>query len=334
MPPSLLGFRPCPSAPCSFTAPDATSRLLLPVSLLSEALERGCACPEHVRSQLMPVVNSEASLVSQVTLCCRWSFCASRPLSPSAGPQVPQEGLPGDVLRSVLLCTQPQTLGQSVLQAEMDYDLHSSLQVCEHLAGGVWDGRAWFPAAVTLPHLASQSVCPLQPLLFPMDTSCGGMYWHRSVSPSSLLDTAISEEVRPGPGLDEEQEVQEPLPSSTGRRHTLAEVSTCFSPGAPPCKCPRGPHAHLTGGFRGGAAPSDDSAPDLPFLYHLRPYGPYLDLTGSSRASGLEGNLPVLGGWQGSSLAQARLSRVQASLSAVVTLQAPQCWLPGLPGLW
>lgn len=118
-----------------------------------------------------------------------------------SGFEVPQEGLPGDALRSVLLCTQPQTLGQSVLQAEMDYDLHSSLQ----------------------------------PLLFPMDTSCGGMYWHRSVSPSSLLDTAISEEVRPGPGLDEEQEVQEPLPSSTGRRHTLAEVSTCFSPGAPPC---------------------------------------------------------------------------------------------------
>lgn len=140
MPASLLGFRPCPSAPCSFTAPDATSRLLLPVSLLSEALERGC--PEPVRSRLIPV-NSEPSLVSQVMLCCRRSFCASWPLSPSAGPQVPPEGLPGDALRSALLCTQPQTLGQSVLQAEMDYDLHSSLQVSEHLAGGVcvWDGR-------------------------------------------------------------------------------------------------------------------------------------------------------------------------------------------------
>nr|XP_025148199.1 serine/threonine-protein kinase SIK1 isoform X2 [Bubalus bubalis] len=115
--------------------------------------------------------------------------------------EVPQEGLPGDALRSALLCTQPQTLGQSVLQAEIDYDLHSSLQ----------------------------------PLLFPVDTSFGGVCRHRSISPSSLLDTAISEEARPGPGLDEEQEVQEPLPSSTGRRHTLAEVSTCFSPGAPPC---------------------------------------------------------------------------------------------------
>uniref|UniRef100_A0A8C2NMA5 non-specific serine/threonine protein kinase n=1 Tax=Capra hircus TaxID=9925 RepID=A0A8C2NMA5_CAPHI len=115
--------------------------------------------------------------------------------------EVPQEGLPGDALRSALLCTQPQTLGQSVLQAEMDYDLHSSLQ----------------------------------PLLLPVDTSCGGVCRHRSISPSSLLDTAISEEARPGPGLDEEQEVQEPPPGSTGRRHTLAEVSTCFSPGAPPC---------------------------------------------------------------------------------------------------
>ena len=108
-------------------------------------------------------------------------------------------------------------------------------------------------------------VCPSQPLLFPVDTSFGGVCRHRSISPSSLLDTAISEEARPGPGLDEEQEVQEPLPSSTGRRHTLAEVSTCFSPGAPPCKCPRGPGTHLTGGLRGGAA-SSDRAPGLPFL--------------------------------------------------------------------
>ncbi|XDA71547.1 hypothetical protein R6Z07F_001899 [Ovis aries] len=118
-----------------------------------------------------------------------------------SGFEVPQEGLPGDALRSALLCTQPQTLGQSVLQVEMDYDLHSSLQ----------------------------------PLLLPVDTSCSGVCRHRSISPSSLLDTAISEEARPGPGLDEEQEVQEPPPGSTGRRHTLAEVSTCFSPGAPPC---------------------------------------------------------------------------------------------------
>lgn len=174
-------------------------------------------------------------------------------------------------------------------------------------------------------------VCPSQPLLLPVDTSCSGVCRHRSISPSSLLDTAISEEARPGPGLDEEQEVQEPPPGSTGRRHTLAEVSTCFSPGAPPCKCPWRPRAHLTGGLGGGAASSDDSALDLPFLEHPRPYGPYLDLKGSSRASGLEGNLAVLRGWQDSSLAQASLcpgSKLHCQL------WSPRCWLAGLPGLW
>ncbi|XP_036706465.1 serine/threonine-protein kinase SIK1 isoform X1 [Balaenoptera musculus] len=115
--------------------------------------------------------------------------------------EVPQEGPPGDAFRSALLCAQPQALGQSVLQAEIDCDLHSSLQ----------------------------------PLLFPVDTGCRGVCRRRSVSPSSLLDTAIREEARRGPGLDEEQETREPPPGSTGRRHTLAEVSTCFSPRIPPC---------------------------------------------------------------------------------------------------
>lgn len=115
--------------------------------------------------------------------------------------EVPQEILPCDPFRPSLLCPQPQALAQSVLQAEMDCDLHSSLQ----------------------------------PLFFPVDTNCSGGFRHRSVSPSSLLDTAICEEARPDPGLEEEQEVQEPLPGSTGRRHTLAEVSTHFSPLNPPC---------------------------------------------------------------------------------------------------
>ncbi|XP_027250167.2 serine/threonine-protein kinase SIK1 isoform X4 [Cricetulus griseus] len=114
--------------------------------------------------------------------------------------EVPQEILPCDPFRPSLLCPQPQALAQSVLQAEMDCDLHSSLQ----------------------------------PLFFPVDTNCSGVFRHRSVSPNSLLDTAISEEARQGPGLEEEQEAQEPLPGSTGRRHTLAEVSTHFSPFNPP----------------------------------------------------------------------------------------------------
>ncbi|XP_045396708.1 serine/threonine-protein kinase SIK1 [Lemur catta] len=125
-----------------------------------------------------------------------------RPRSPDLGSfEVPQEGLRADPFRSVLLCPQPPTLAQSVLQAEMDCDLHSSLQ----------------------------------PLFFPVDANCNGVFRPRPVSPSSLLDTTISEEARQGPGLEEEREAQEPLPSSTGRRHTLAEVSSRFSPLTPPC---------------------------------------------------------------------------------------------------
>uniref|UniRef100_A0A0P6K7L7 non-specific serine/threonine protein kinase n=1 Tax=Heterocephalus glaber TaxID=10181 RepID=A0A0P6K7L7_HETGA len=118
-----------------------------------------------------------------------------------SGLEVPQEGLPGDPFRSSLLCPQPQALAQSVLQAEMDCDLHSSLQ----------------------------------PLFFAPDANCNGVFPHRSISPSSLLDTAISEEARQGPSLEEEPEAQEALRGSTGRRHTLAEVSTHFSPLTPPC---------------------------------------------------------------------------------------------------
>lgn len=119
----------------------------------------------------------------------------------------------------------------------MDCDLHSSLQVC-----GCWSlvGYSPFPGgrvpSVLEPWKLPASVSLLQPLFFPVDTNCSGAFRHRSVSPSSLLDTAISEEARQGPGLEEEQEVQEPLPGSTGRRHTLAEVSTHFSPLNPPCK--------------------------------------------------------------------------------------------------
>nr|XP_058920764.1 serine/threonine-protein kinase SIK1 isoform X2 [Kogia breviceps] len=124
-----------------------------------------------------------------------------RPRSSDLGGfEVPQEGPPGDAFRAALLCAQPQALAQSVLQAEMDGGLRGSLQ----------------------------------PLLFAVDAGCRGVCRRRSVSPSSLLDTAISEEARRGPGLDDEQEAQEPPPGSTGRRHTLAEVSACLSPRVPP----------------------------------------------------------------------------------------------------
>ncbi|KAG8507174.1 putative serine/threonine-protein kinase SIK1B, partial [Galemys pyrenaicus] len=107
---------------------------------------------------------------------------------------VPSEGFPGDAFRSALLCPQPQTLGQAVLQADMDYGLHGTLQ----------------------------------PLLFPLDGGGSTGPRLRPLSPSSLLDTAISEEASPDPGPEEEPEG--PLPSSTGRRHTLAVVSACCSP--------------------------------------------------------------------------------------------------------
>lgn len=104
---------------------------------------------------------------------------------------------------------------------------------------GLCPGRR-LPAAGTAQGPRSLAyVYRTQPLLFPVDTGCGGVLRHRSVSPSGLLDTTISEEVRQGPGPEEEREAQRPPPSGTGRRHTLAEVST-FSPCAPPCKCPRG----------------------------------------------------------------------------------------------
>ncbi|XP_049730926.1 serine/threonine-protein kinase SIK1 [Elephas maximus indicus] len=124
-----------------------------------------------------------------------------RPRSSELGGfEVPQEGLTGDPFHLPLLCPQPQTLGQSVLQVEMDCDLSTSFQ----------------------------------PLFFSVDANCDGMSHHRSVSPSSLLDTAISEEARHGQGLEEELNAQKP-PSGTGRRHTLAEVTAHFSPCTPPC---------------------------------------------------------------------------------------------------
>ncbi|XP_029794702.1 serine/threonine-protein kinase SIK1 [Suricata suricatta] len=117
-----------------------------------------------------------------------------------SGLEVPQEGLSGDSFQSSLLCPQPQAFGQAVLQVDTDCDPLSSLQ----------------------------------PLFFPLDATCSGMFRNRSISPSGLLDATISEEVRPGHGLEEEREAQKPPSGGTGRRHTLAEVSS-FSPSVPPC---------------------------------------------------------------------------------------------------
>lgn len=75
-----------------------------------------------------------------------------------------------------------------------------------------------------------------------MEASLNRLLWNRSISPNSLLETSISEEVRPR-DLEEEEATQAlgPLlpPTTTSRRHTLAEVSARFHQCNPPCKLHR-----------------------------------------------------------------------------------------------
>ncbi|KAM9850802.1 serine/threonine-protein kinase SIK1 [Aulostomus maculatus] len=77
-----------------------------------------------------------------------------------------------------------------------------------------------------------------QRVVFPVEASLNRLLWNRSISPNSLLETSISEEVRPR-DLEEEEATQTlgPLlpPTTTSRRHTLAEVSTRFHQCNPPC---------------------------------------------------------------------------------------------------
>ncbi|KAG7275907.1 hypothetical protein CRUP_011357 [Coryphaenoides rupestris] len=77
-----------------------------------------------------------------------------------------------------------------------------------------------------------------QRVVFPVEASLNRLLWNRSISPNSLLETSISEEVRPR-DLEEEEagQVAGPLvfPTATSRRHTLAEVSAGFHQCNPPC---------------------------------------------------------------------------------------------------
>nr|XP_046260199.1 serine/threonine-protein kinase SIK1 [Scatophagus argus] len=77
-----------------------------------------------------------------------------------------------------------------------------------------------------------------QRVVFPVEASLNRLLWNRSISPNSLLETSISEEVRPR-DLEEEEATQTlgPLlpPTTTSRRHTLAEVSARFHQCSPPC---------------------------------------------------------------------------------------------------
>ncbi|OXB79555.1 UNVERIFIED_CONTAM: hypothetical protein H355_000371 [Colinus virginianus] len=118
--------------------------------------------------------------------------------------EMPQDSLTSETLRSSLLYQQPQSLIQPSLQAEMDCDMNN----------------------------------PLQPVFFPVDPNFNGLFRNRSISPSSLLETTISEEVRQEKELEDEIKAYDHpihIPSNTSRRHTLAEVTTHFYQRAPPC---------------------------------------------------------------------------------------------------
>ncbi|XP_018768995.2 serine/threonine-protein kinase SIK1 [Serinus canaria] len=118
--------------------------------------------------------------------------------------EMPQDTLTSETLRSSLLYQQPQSLIQPSLQAEMDCDISN----------------------------------PLQPVFFPVDTNFNGLFRNRSISPNSLLETTISEEVRQEKELEDEIKAYEHpicIPSNTSRRHTLAEVTTHFYQHVPPC---------------------------------------------------------------------------------------------------
>uniref|UniRef100_A0A673K925 non-specific serine/threonine protein kinase n=1 Tax=Sinocyclocheilus rhinocerous TaxID=307959 RepID=A0A673K925_9TELE len=104
---------------------------------------------------------------------------------------------------------------------------------------GAWNQRSRTASDSATPEV-SVEVRPRQSprVVCPVEASLNGLLWNRSISPNSLLETTISEEVRPH-DLDEEEgmlQVQLPhLPSTTSRRHTLAEVSARFHQCNPPC---------------------------------------------------------------------------------------------------
>ncbi|MBN3296770.1 SIK1 kinase, partial [Amia calva] len=98
-----------------------------------------------------------------------------------------------------------------------------------------------FPTLKSLPchgDSESDSTGLFQRVVFPVEASFNGLLRNRSISPNSLLETTISEEVRPG-DLEEEEGLMvatPPLPpNNNSRRHTLAEVSAHFHQCSPPC---------------------------------------------------------------------------------------------------
>uniref|UniRef100_A0A8C4EAJ1 non-specific serine/threonine protein kinase n=1 Tax=Dicentrarchus labrax TaxID=13489 RepID=A0A8C4EAJ1_DICLA len=103
---------------------------------------------------------------------------------------------------------------------------------------GTWSQRSRSTSDSTSPEVSTPSNSFLQRVVFPVEASLNRLLWNRSISPNSLLETSISEEVRPR-DLEEEEATQTlgPLlpPTTTSRRHTLAEVSARFHQCNPPC---------------------------------------------------------------------------------------------------
>uniref|UniRef100_A0A8B9RIF6 non-specific serine/threonine protein kinase n=1 Tax=Astyanax mexicanus TaxID=7994 RepID=A0A8B9RIF6_ASTMX len=101
----------------------------------------------------------------------------------------------------------------------------------------VWTGPLLQPS-FPLPPMECDQGGLFQRVVCPVEASLSGLLWNRSISPNSLLETTISEEVRPGDLEEEEVALHAPpppLPSTASRRHTLAEVSTRFHQCNPPC---------------------------------------------------------------------------------------------------
>ncbi|XP_048870637.1 serine/threonine-protein kinase SIK1 isoform X2 [Brienomyrus brachyistius] len=74
-------------------------------------------------------------------------------------------------------------------------------------------------------------------VVFPVEAGLNGLLQNRSISPISLLESAVGKEVQPQELEEEEPLVTPPiqLPANTSRRHTVAEVSTHFRMGSAPC---------------------------------------------------------------------------------------------------
>ncbi|KAM6985796.1 serine/threonine-protein kinase SIK1 [Aplochiton taeniatus] len=134
-----------------------------------------------------------------------------------------------------------------------------------------------------------------QRVVSPVEASLNRLLWNRSISPNSLLETSISEEVKPRDLEEEEGTHSAVLPSTTCRRHTLAEVSARFHQCNPPCivvspsdgassdsclKSSSSPQASLGGPVRGlstllvfGAGALAPAGTPLTLSSHLLPQG-------------------------------------------------------------